>query len=80
LTIPCAGVAESLTITKERNNGKVWLEDGSLRDAITSAGSIHNLSHDFFIENWMPFPSESGKGDGHRHQVFCMKIKKGAPI
>jgi hypothetical protein len=48
LTISYDGVAESLTISKERNNRKIWPEDGSLPDTITGAGFIHSFGHDSF--------------------------------
>lgn len=33
------------------------------RDTTTSVGFIYDIGHDFLIESWMSFPSESGKED-----------------
>lgn len=39
------------------------IQNNDQQDTTTSVGFIYDLGHDFLIESWVSFPSESGKED-----------------
>ncbi len=48
------------------------IQTNEQRDTTTSVGFIYDIGHNFLIESWMSFPSESGKED-----VLTIKLNYG---